>query len=394
MRSPALLARNPLSLGQARSRMDLPTRDFTDIVRDMSAAITTSAGRLIDVSVGSVLRAIIEANAAIVLWVQWLVLLTLQTTRAATSTGTDLDSWMADFSLSRLSAMAASGVATFSRFVGTVSTFVPSGTVIKTQDGSISFVVIIDLSNPAWQPAQNAYFLAPGIMSIGLPINATVPGLSGNVLSNTITILGSPVSGIDSINNMLPTSGGGDAETDPAFRIRFANFFAARSRATLDAIGYAISLAGSDLKYVIQENVDAAGNIQFGNMLIIVDDGTGSLSDTLLSSLSLAIAAVRPVGASFSIQPPLILQVQISLSIVLPSTLSVPATQSQLQPAIESYINSLPIGGTLSATRISQLAYWTVPQIINISNVVLNGQGADLVAPPTTSFMPQSVSFT
>jgi hypothetical protein len=266
--------------------------------------------------------------------------------------------------------------------------------VIKTQDGSISFVVIIDLSNPAWQPAQNAYFLAPGIMSIGLPINATVPGLSGNVLSNTITILGSPVSGIDSINNMLPTSGGGDAETDPAFRIRFANFFAARSRATLDAIGYAISLAGSDLKYVIQENVDAAGNIQFGNMLIIVDDGTGSLSDTLLSSLSLAIAAVRPVGASFSIQPPLILQVQISLSIVLPSTLSVPATQSQLQPAIESYINSLPIGGTLSATRISQLAYWTVPQIINISNVVLNGQGADLVAPPTTSFMPQSVSFT
>ena len=66
--------------------MNLPTRNFTDIVRDMSAAITASAGRLIDISIGSVLRAIVEANAAIVLWVQWLVLLTLQTTRAATST--------------------------------------------------------------------------------------------------------------------------------------------------------------------------------------------------------------------------------------------------------------------------------------------------------------------
>ncbi len=48
--------------------MNLPTRNLTDIVRDMSAAITASAGRLIDISVGSVLRAIIEANAAIVLW--------------------------------------------------------------------------------------------------------------------------------------------------------------------------------------------------------------------------------------------------------------------------------------------------------------------------------------
>jgi hypothetical protein len=81
--------------------MKLPVRDFTAIIRDMSAAITASSGKLIDVSVGSVLRAIIEANASIVLWVQWIVLLTLQTTRAATSNGPDLDSWMADFSLLR-----------------------------------------------------------------------------------------------------------------------------------------------------------------------------------------------------------------------------------------------------------------------------------------------------
>src|ERR1700677_3719404 len=131
--------------------MDLPTRTLTDIVRDMSAAITASAGRIIDVSVGSVLRAISEANAAIVLWVQWLVLLTLQTTRAATSTGVDLDSWMADFSLSRLPAVAASGIATFSRYSGTAVAFVPAGTVVKTQDGSVSFAVIADPNNPAWQ---------------------------------------------------------------------------------------------------------------------------------------------------------------------------------------------------------------------------------------------------
>jgi len=48
--------------------MNLPVRSFTDVVRDMSAAITASASSLIDISVGSVLRAILEANAAIALW--------------------------------------------------------------------------------------------------------------------------------------------------------------------------------------------------------------------------------------------------------------------------------------------------------------------------------------
>jgi uncharacterized phage protein gp47/JayE len=374
--------------------MNLPTRDFTDIVRDMSAAITASAGRLIDISVGSVLRAIIESNAAIVLWVQWLVLLTLQTTRAATSTAADLDSWMADFSLTRLPAMTASGVATFSRFSGIAPAYVPIGTVIKTQDGSISFAITVDPSNPAWQPTLNAYYLAPGVMSINLPIVALIAGLLGNVLSNTITILASAVAGIDVINNLAATSGGEDPEIDAAFRVRFANFFAARSRATLDAVGYAISLVGPDLRYVIQENINAAGNFCSGNMLIVVDDGSGSLSQALLNSLSLAIEAVRPIGTTFSIQPPQIIYVQISLSVLLPTGLPITTIQNQLQSAVETYVNNLPIGGTLSLTRISQLVYSTEPQVINVSGVLLNGQGTDLAAPPATSLYVQGVSFT
>jgi uncharacterized phage protein gp47/JayE len=374
--------------------MNLPTRDFTDIVRDMSSAITSSAGRLIDISIGSVLRAIIEANAAIVLWAQWLVLLTLQTTRAGTSTGTDLDSWMADFSLSRLPAMTASGIATFSRFTATATAFVPAGTLIKTQDGSITFAIAIDDSNPTWQPVLNTYCLASGVVSIDLQIVASAAGLSGNVLANTIAVLASAVPGIDNVNNETATSGGADPETDGAFRVRFANFFAARSRATVDAIAYAISLVGPDLKYVIQENVDAAGNIRLGNMLIVIDNGSGVLAQTLVDSLSFAIQVVRPIGTTFSIQPPQIIQVRVTLTVLLRSESPVSTIQAKLQLAIQNYISSLGIGSTLSVTRISQLVYRTEPRTVNVSNVTLNGQGMDLVAPSTTSFLPQSVSFT
>jgi uncharacterized phage protein gp47/JayE len=374
--------------------MILPIRSFTTIVRDMSATITASAGKLIDISVGSVLRALIEANAAIVLWVQWLTLLTLQTTRAATSIGPDLDSWMADFSLARLPAIAATGVATFSRFSGTAVAFVPIGTTVKTQDGAISFAVLADPSNLAWQGSLNAYCLATGVMAIDLPITAVVAGLSGNVLSDTITLVASAVPGIDFINNQNATTGGMDPESDAAFRSRFASFFAARSRATIDAIGYAISLVNPELNYVILENVDATGNTRPGNILIIVNDGSGAVADLLFNSLSIAIAAVRPVGTSFSIQPPQITEVQVSLSLECPSEVSVSTIQSLLQSAIESYINSRTIGTGLSVTRISQLAYQTEPQIVNISNVTLNGQAMDLIGRPTGSYQFSGLSFT
>jgi uncharacterized phage protein gp47/JayE len=374
--------------------MILPTRIFSDLVRDMSTAITASASRLIDISVGSVLRAIIEANAAIALWVQWLILLTLQTTRAATSSGVDLDSWMADFLLLRLPAKRATGTATFSRFFGTAAAFIPVGTIVKTQDGSFSFAVSIDNSNPAWLSGHGGYSVSSGVRSIDLPIVASLAGRTGNVLSDTITILASPVSGIDTITNVGGTIGGEDAETDASFRIRFANFFAARSRATLDAIGYAISLIGPNLSYVIQENVDTAGNRRLGNMLIVVDDGSGLLSDALFNALAVEIETVRPIGTTFSIQPAQVMQVQVTLSIEFPSGYVTAPIHSQLQTVINGYINSLQIGGTLSVTRISQLAYLADSHIVNISDVTLNGQRSDLIAPPTTSFVAQGVSFT
>src|SRR5277367_1212082 len=96
--------------------MQLSLQNFTTLVQNMAASVQSSAAQLLDLTVGSTLRAILEANASVALWMQWLILQVLQTTRASTSAGTDLDSWMADFSLTRLPAVAATGVVTFTRF--------------------------------------------------------------------------------------------------------------------------------------------------------------------------------------------------------------------------------------------------------------------------------------
>jgi uncharacterized phage protein gp47/JayE len=235
--------------------------------------------------------------------------------------------------------------------------------------------------------------MAVGVMSIDLPILATVAGASGNVLPNTITLLASPVPGIDFLSNATATIGGGDPETDVAFRARFANFWAARSRATVDAIGYAISSVRSNLSYAIQENMNPSGQFTLGSILIIVADGSGSLSDDLLNSLSLSIEAVRPIGSTFSIQPPQSIQVQVSLSVELPPDSSPSGVEAELATSLASYINQRPIGSTLSITRISQVVYQTERQIINVSNITINDQAIDLIAPATGSFISQSINF-
>ncbi len=88
--------------------MQLSLQTFTTLVQGMAAAVQAAAAQLLDLTVGSTLRAILEATASIALWMQWLILQVLQMTRAATSSGADLDSWMADFSLTRLPARPAS----------------------------------------------------------------------------------------------------------------------------------------------------------------------------------------------------------------------------------------------------------------------------------------------
>src|ERR1700750_1764804 len=100
--------------------MNLSLKGFAQLIEDMSAALQNSASAIVDVSVGSVVRAIFEANASVALWIQWLILQVLQTTRASTSTGPDLDTWMLDFGLSRLAAGPAAGIVAFSRVAATL----------------------------------------------------------------------------------------------------------------------------------------------------------------------------------------------------------------------------------------------------------------------------------
>src|SRR4051794_28754063 len=119
--------------------MQLPSRSFSQFLQDSAAIIQGSTIGLIDLSAGSVLRSVLEANASVALWIQWLILRLLQATRAATSVGNDLDSWMQDFSVVRLPATPAVGQVSFSRLSSTTPALIPIGTLVTTGDNSHTF---------------------------------------------------------------------------------------------------------------------------------------------------------------------------------------------------------------------------------------------------------------
>ena len=146
-------------------------------------------------------------------------------------------------------------------------------------------------------------------------------------------------------------------ESDQAFRSRFQSYLASRSRATLAAVQNAVSSVQQGLIFSIAENLSPDGTARPGSFLVIVDDGSGYPSADLLSTVASAVDLVRPIGTTFTVVPPVVLKVTVSLTAYVRQT----DVTDNLVPAIEAqitaYLNSLQIGCVASATRVAMSAY-------------------------------------
>jgi len=360
--------------------MQLSLQTFTTLVQNMAAAVQASATQLLDLTVGSTLRAVLEANASVALWMQWLILQVLQMTRAATSVGSDLDSWMADMSLGRLPAVAAVGSVTFSRYTATASSLVQVGALVRTGDGTLTFTVTTDVTNSVWNAELDGYTIGPGVSSLTVPIVAQVPGSAGNVLANSISLIATAMPGIDLVTNPAATQNGLDAESDVAFRARFQNYLQSRSRATISAIGYAIMSIQQGLDFLISENVDTSGANRIGSFVVTVDDGSGYPPPSLLSTVFASIDAVRPIGSIFAVQPPTVIQANISLTISVAPGVTVAAVVTAVTAAVTDYVNSLSINEALPLTRLAQVTYDASRAVTNVTLLRVNGGTIDLAS--------------
>lgn len=373
--------------------MALSLLNFPTMVANAAAAAQAACSKLLNLAVGSVSRSLIEASASIGMWMEYLIIAVWLSERLATSTGTDVDSFVNDFGLTRLPASSAAGSVTFSRFYSGSSALIvpyfnangsinPAGAQVLTADLSQAFGVTAQITNAAWNAGMGGFLVPPATASITVPVEALVAGRAGNIQAAAISLITTSIPFIDTVTNSTVFSNGEDAESDAALKARFQTFVATRARATLAAIQNAIATVQQGLSYAVIENTLPTGVTQPGFFTATVDDGTGNPPTSLLAAVYTAIDAVRPIGSTFTVQAPAVIIAAVNMTIGASPGYVKATLQGQVAAAIEIYINGLGIGQSLSYTRLSAIAFGVIG-VGAVSNVLLNNGASDVGGGPT-----------
>jgi phage-related baseplate assembly protein len=180
--------------------------------------------------------------------------------------------------------------------------------------------------------------------------------------------------------NPKALGGGVAAETDAAFRARFANFINTRSLSTAAAVGYAVSTVPGAVSYALTQNYDLNGSYDPGSIYVVVDDGSGNPPGSLISSVSAAVDVTIGCGVRFSVYPPTLIPANVSMTLLTQSGYNHATIVAAVQSAVTAYINALPVGGTLAFNRLPQVAFDAAAGISNIEGPVVNGGNSDIVA--------------
>lgn len=357
----------------------LQTYTFSQIVTNIATATQAACSALLDFNVGSILRALAQAVAAQLLWLQAIILQTLTLTRASTSVGADLDSWCADFDFHRLPARAATGQVTFSRFTASQQAVIPIGATVQTTDGSQTFAVMLDTTNSAYNAGLGGYVIPVNTTAVNVPVQAAVGGAAGNVQAGTIAVITTPIPGVDTVTNSAAFLNGADAEPDAAFRARFVLFLASLSKGTKAAIGAAVLGVQQGLNYTITENEDYSGTSDEGFLYVVVDDGTGHASSDLLASVSTAIEAVRGFTIRYGVFAPSLVTASVTMAIASAPGFNHATVVGNVGVALTNFLNSLTLGVSVPYTQLASVAYG-VAGVQNVTGVQLNGGTSDLAA--------------
>ncbi len=367
---------------------DLNTKTFGQLVEGQATAVQASATGLVDFSVGAINRAISEAVSGVALWLQALVLRVLAVTRASSSTGTDLDSFVADFgdvgsagstpAFARLAATFATGQVTFSRFTASGDAIVPFGITVETADGAQRYAVSIDATNPAYNAVIGGYVMADTIASITVPVAAVVGGAGGNAVAGAVSVITGALAGVDTVTNAAGFSNGIDAESDDAMRIRFRDFIQSLREGNATACRYAVTSLQQGVTCKIVENIDHAGVARTGYFYAVVDDGSGAPPASLLTAAALAIDEVRAVTSEFGVFAPTVITANVAMTLTLIAGGNAVEAAAAVKAAVKAYINARAVGEILAWSRVHQVAYDAYPDITDVTGMTVNGGTADL----------------
>nr|WP_241503125.1 baseplate J/gp47 family protein [Komagataeibacter melaceti] len=266
------------------------------------------------------------------------------------------------------------------------------GATVRTASGTV-FDVVGDSTSSAWSAGAGGYIRPAGTGAITVPVRCESTGAVGNVAAGAICLLGSTISGIDTVTNAAALTNGSDGETDAALRTRFISYINSRSKATLGAIENAVTDVSADLIYQVIENVDTSGAPLAGNVVVYVDDGSGDVADGVINAVYASVDGVRPAAVSVQVVRPDVVRPAVTMGVAVDATGSLATVQATIGAGVAAYLNGLAIGQGASYSRLIQIAYAAGTSVTNVTGVTLAGGGSDLPAVTGTAYRAGEVSF-
>lgn len=279
--------------------------------------------------------------------VQQVILNTLQLMYPQFATGIYLDYHGQTVGVFRLPATKATGTVTIT---GTAGTTIPEGTIVSTvaSEGSPSIFFVT---------THEAVIGETG--SVDVEIEAVEAGREGNVPAGSIQVLGNPISGVQSVTNRHPTSGGTDEEDDEAFRYRILerNQNKSMSGSKQDYIRWAMEVPGVGSVKVLPE-WNGPGTVK----LLVMDANGAPANQTLIDAVQNHIApdgreggGLAPIGALVTVAAPVERPIDISFSWTLESGYDPVLVQSEVEQAITDYFISIGINGLIRINEIGAI---------------------------------------
>jgi len=238
---------------------------------------------------------------------------------ARTASGIYLDYKVAEQGLTRKEAAKAAGTVTITG---------NNGAVIKTGDKVSSDTVTFSVTESGT--------IVNG--SISVPVECETAGSVGNLPAGTINRFPVTLSGIISVTNTVPTSGGYDTETDDELRERY---FEKVSRPLAGGNVYDYMLWAKEVGGVGEVKVQPLWNGN-GTVRVMVIDSTGSAADSaLIATVAEGIEQKRPVGASVTVVSAEPLPINISVRIYIKEGYVLDEIKTGIQNAVSAYLKSI-----------------------------------------------------
>lgn len=323
--------------------MPLVIREFETIVEDTLQRIVNANVGITNTMPGSVIRTIVESLLAEVDIQNYTINQIYKAMNIDTATGSDLDAVVAILGVVRKQATYAEGTVVFGRSdIYDTDIAIQYAQMISTRqnnDGSINEFIVID---------DNAK-LRSGELQTTVNIRATEPG-SIYLPANTITIINTPIIGIEYVTNVTEFSGGTNQETDNDLRKRAKQALAGLGKGTATAIRSALLQVPGVIDAM---PVDISRGIGTADIVVITD--TLPPSTALQNEISDVVSTTKSAGIDVAVIYPTISQQNIAVTITdLDGTMISDKDIDAAANAIVTYCNTLSVGDTLIVSQLER----------------------------------------